>query len=124
MPMDDLGAVLVVDDDGPGRAMLGLILRQSGLKVVTAAGGPEALKILERQGCAAMITDAKMSPMDGFELSERAKELQPSLRIALISAVFSDSDIAGRPIDRFFEKPVPVDGLLDWLSEIGRPPSA
>lgn len=122
--MSDPGAVLVVDDDAPGRAMLGLILRQAGLKVVTAGGGPEALQVLGRVDCSAMITDAKMSPMDGFELSEKAKELKPSLRIAMISAVCSESDIADKPIDKFFAKPVAMDGLLDWLSEGGQAPSA
>ena len=111
--------ILIVDDDASGRAMLSLSLRQAGYRVLTASGGEEALAALEQEDCDCLITDAKMRPMDGFELTSRAKRLRPELRIAMISAVYSENDIRTRPIDRFFPKPVPVDALLDWIAPKG-----
>lgn len=112
------GAILVVDDDSAARAMLGLSLRRAGFSVVTAADGRQALDALEKNPIVCLITDAVMRPMDGFELSRRAKALRPRLKIAMVSAIES---AAGRreaptPIDRFFAKPIPVDGLLGWLA--------
>jgi CheY-like chemotaxis protein len=116
-------AVLVVDDDASGRVMLSLSLRQAGHQVLSASSGEEALRTLERESFDCLVTDAKMQPMDGFELSSRAKLMKPALRIAMISAVHGSGDIRARPIEKFFPKPVPVDELLDWIAQ-DKPPFA
>ncbi len=107
--------ILVVDDDEAGRAMLGLSLRRAGFDVRTASGGEEALAALKAGPCDYLVTDARMSPMDGFELSRRAKDLRPGLHVALVSALYTETDLAVAPIDRIFPKPLAVDRLLGWL---------
>ena len=62
-----------------------------------------------------MVTDGRMDPMDGFELSRQAKALKPDLRIAMVSAVFHDADAGTSPIDCMFEKPLAVSSLVAWL---------
>lgn len=114
--MNTPSTILVVDDDAPGRAIMSLVLRQAGYAVRTASSGEEALKLLREHPCHWLITDARMRPMDGFELARQAKSLQPGLRIVMISALYTERDAAGLPIDKFFPKPVPVDELLGWLS--------
>lgn len=109
--------VLLVDDDKSGRAMLRLSLKQGGYAVLTAADGPEALRLLQETPCEALITDARMKPMDGFELSIKAKAIRPALRIAMMSAVAAAYDISGYPIDRFFTKPVALESVLGWLAD-------
>ena len=109
-------AVLIVDDDASGRAMLGLSLRQAGYRVFTAASGEEALEILFREKCVCMITDCKMHPIDGFLLSTQAKKLYPNLHIAMMSSACSEKEIQSRPIEEFFAKPVAIDRVVDWLS--------
>ena len=116
--MDARDKVLIVEDDDAGRAMISLVLRQAGYRVVTAAGGAEALQVLDKGGCAWMVTDVKMRPMDGFALSSRAKELHPDLRIAMMSAVDGEKDAPPVLADAFFAKPVAVEELMGWL---GRP---
>ena len=107
-------SVLVVDDDPAGRSMLGLALRAAGFKVYLAASGPEALSLLAARPCAILVTDASMNPMDGFELSLRAKTLRPGLRIAMISALRDAADADGHPIERVFAKPVSPAELARW----------
>lgn len=107
--------VLLVDDDASGLAMLRLALRQAGLSVVACATPAEALAELNRREFRWLVTDARMSPQDGFSLADAAKRLAPSLRIVMISALYSDHDIEGRPIERLFGKPVPVEALLSFL---------
>ena len=63
-----------------------------------------------------MVTDGKMSPIDGMELSRQAKRLDPGLRIALVSATVTEEDCHGCPIDKFFPKPLPLEELLRWLT--------
>ncbi len=108
-------AILVVDDDSSTRSMLSLSLRRAGYRVLTASSGPEALEVLSKSPCGALITDAQMNPMNGFELSRRAKALQPSLRVAMVSAVYDMADAASLPVEIFFQKPVPLEAVLAWL---------
>jgi CheY-like chemotaxis protein len=115
--MNNRPAVLVVDDDASLRTMLSLSLRRAGYPTLTAANGREALELLSTRPVGFMVTDGRMDAMDGFELSRRAKRLNPELHIAMVSAVFVASDAAGSPIDRVFEKPLAVSGLVEWLQE-------
>lgn len=115
--MNNRPAVLVVDDDASLRTMLSLSLRRAGYPTLTAANGREALELLSTRPVGFMLTDGRMDPMDGFELSRRAKGLKPDLHIAMLSAVFVAGDAAGAPIERVFEKPIAVAGLVEWLQE-------
>ncbi len=107
--------VLVVDDDASSRAMLGLSLRRAGFQVELAGSGDEALAALKKSPFEYLVTDARMSPMDGFELSRRAKELRPALHVALVSALYDDDSLLDAPIDKVFSKPVAVERLQSWL---------
>jgi len=107
--------ILLVDDDDSGRAMLGLSLRQAGFLIKTAANGKEALELLADHDYGCLVTDAKMSAMSGFELAVQAARLRPKIKIAMISAIYSEKDIAGYPIEKFFPKPVALESLAAWL---------
>jgi len=107
--------VLVVDDDSSSRAMLGLSLRRAGYRVELAESGEQALAALKKSPFEYLVTDARMSPMDGFELSRKAKELRPALHVALVSALYDDDDLLLAPIEKVFSKPVAVERLQDWL---------
>ena len=97
--------------------MLSLSLKRAGYPTVSASSGPEALQLLATRPIDCMVTDGRMDPMDGFELSRLAKTLRPDLRIAMVSAVFTASDAGSSPIDRVFEKPVAVSSLVAWLQK-------
>ena len=107
--------VLVVDDDPSLLTLLDLSLRRAGYPTLVAANGADALELLGSERVGFMVTDGLMHAMDGFELSRRAKELNPELHIAMISAIFVKSDAAKAPIDRVFEKPTALTDLLAWL---------
>lgn len=115
--MNNRPAVLVVEDDASLRTILSLSLRRAGYPTLSAASGSEALELLATRPVGYMITDGRMDAMDGFELSRRAKNLRPDLHIAMHSAVFVARDAEGSPIERVFEKPILVSGLVEWLQE-------
>lgn len=115
--MEETTTILVVEDDPSGRAMLALALRQAGFKVLTASGGAEALVLLRRHTVDWMLTDGRMEPMNGFELSAQAKKIQPPLRIAMLSAVYTEHDIDSYPIEAVFSKPIHPERLVSWFSD-------
>jgi CheY-like chemotaxis protein len=110
-------SILVVDDDPSYQAMLGLSLRKRGHSVRLAGGGAQALQLLRAEKFDWLVTDAKMSPMDGFQLAREAALLQPALRIVMISAVSTNEDIASSPIEKTFSKPAALEELFAWLDE-------
>ena len=115
--MNNCPDVLVVDDDASLRTMLSLSLRRAGYQTLAAASGAEALKLLSSRPFGFLVTDGRMDSMDGFELSRRAKKLKPGLHIAMLSAEYVASDAKDSPIERVFEKPASVSGLVEWLRE-------
>lgn len=110
-------AVLIVDDDASLRTMLSLSLKRAGYATLSACSGAEALELLATRPIDCMVTDGRMDPMDGFELSRRAKTLKPELRIAMVSAFIPESEAGGSPIDCTFEKPLAVSSLVAWLQQ-------
>lgn len=80
---DAQATVLIVDDEEPNLQKL----RRTFLgdcRVLAARGGEEALRLLQRETVAAIITDQRMPRMTGVELLQRSLEVQPdAVRIIL-----------------------------------------
>ncbi|KAL0486744.1 cAMP phosphodiesterase regA [Acrasis kona] len=60
--------VLVVDDDSVTRSVVSKNLRALGYEPVAAAGGSEALELLNKEEFLLMLVDVMMPEMDGFSL--------------------------------------------------------
>jgi len=79
--------VMVVDDQGTSRAILGHMLHTSlGCSVVSFDNPLEALKWAEEHHFDIGVIDYRMPQMNGFKLAERLHEICPSCRIILITA--------------------------------------
>ena len=82
--------VLVVDDDLLIREMTSDALVSEGFRVSTAASGPEALDLLQREGAVdVVITDLSMREMDGLQLTARIKRDHPKTDIIVLTAYAS-----------------------------------
>ena len=81
-------AVLVVDDEPDILDSLGLVLkaRLSGVKVVTALSGAEALQQMSKQPIGAILTDYKMPKMDGFQFVAEARRIDPVVPVIMMTA--------------------------------------
>jgi two-component system, chemotaxis family, chemotaxis protein CheV len=81
-PTSDGPLVLLVDDSGFILKNTKIGLTRSGLNVITANNGKEAMEILEKYASgnwkdsklAAVITDIEMPQMDGFTLTKKIRE--------------------------------------------------
>jgi CheY-like chemotaxis protein len=80
--------VLVVDDEPANRTWIQSLLEPAGYRVKTAAGGKEALDLLQTERLDLIVLDLMMPGMTGFELLDaiRTDERTRSLPILVITA--------------------------------------
>jgi two-component system, sensor histidine kinase and response regulator len=76
--------VLVVDDVPDNLVGLEALLSGSGVRVLKASGGREALDLLLRHDVAAAIVDVQMSDMSGFELAELMRGTERTRAVPII----------------------------------------
>jgi two-component system phosphate regulon sensor histidine kinase PhoR len=77
--------VLVVDDELDIREASERILSRIGFHLSTAARGDEALQIFERARPDIVLLDLKMPGLDGMEVLQRLRELDPSILVIVIT---------------------------------------
>jgi len=77
--------ILVVDDEKMTRKNLDHVLTREGCEVMTAAGGAEALDLLEKHSFEVIITDLKMENVDGMGVLTSAKKKDPAVEVIMIS---------------------------------------
>ncbi|RYY29915.1 MAG: response regulator [Sphingobacteriaceae bacterium] len=80
--------VLVIDDNATNLKIISSQLSGWKLKPVLTASGAEALSVLkEEKDFDFVISDMQMPEMDGLQLSEKIKQMQPDLPIILLSSI-------------------------------------
>jgi len=95
--------ILVVDDDAEVREVVAEYLMDSGHRVLQAAGGVEALRVLDRApDIDLVITDVRMPDISGIDLAERITREIPSPRIILISGYFVPQQVNRRVLRKPF----------------------
>ncbi|HEX3100573.1 MAG TPA: response regulator, partial [Pyrinomonadaceae bacterium] len=79
--------VLLVDDERSVRRVVAEILRKSGLKVLEAGSGIEAIEIAGalREPIHLILTDFSMPKMDGKETAQKVKKLHPETMVLFMS---------------------------------------
>ncbi len=115
--------VLIVDDEKMIRMGIKKVIRWEELgigEVFTAASAGEALGILKEHRPEIMITDICMSEMSGLELIEAAKELQPKLRVLVLTG-YDSFEYARQglrlKVQDFFLKPADENSLSQAIRE-------
>lgn len=77
--------VLLVDDNCDGTLARRSVLEELGYRVFSACSGNEALQTVEQHNFDLVITDYKMSPMDGVELIRNLRARNFSNPIILLT---------------------------------------
>ncbi len=118
-----LETILIVEDEGGIRALVRKILRRQGYHVLEASNGEEALDVLREHAGTIdlLLTDVMMPGMNGVDLSYRAVEVQPAIRVLFVSGYTDESLLeAGRfpQGTAFLQKPFTLGGLLGKVREV------
>jgi two-component system, cell cycle response regulator CpdR len=111
--------VLFVDDEDDVRAPLAASMRSEGVHVVEARGTPEALFVLTQQHIDVLLTDIVMPEPDGIELAERARHLQPHIRIIFATGYLLRAATAEK-MGKLLFKPMRPRDIMSALSDVMR----
>ena len=77
--------ILLVDDNRDGLLDRRSLLEEVGYRVQIATNGEEGLKLFESCPFDVVVTDYRMPRMNGAELIQRIRQLNPHARIILLS---------------------------------------
>lgn len=116
--------VLVVDDEKNQREIYTLILEDAGYEVTTAQSGEHGLKLARDTDFDLVLTDYKMTGMDGLTLLGELLKLDPSIIVVMMTAHGSVDSVKealrGGAFD-YLEKPIDRSQLLKIVeSALGR----
>jgi CheY-like chemotaxis protein len=114
--------ILVVDDEAPVRAAATRTLEGHGYQVYTAEDGADALALYfqRRSQIQLVLTDYTMEQMDGMQLAQALKRLDPHVRIIVSSGQCGEDKVAAfraRGVNAFLDKPYKPEALLQMIHE-------
>ncbi|GKT25643.1 ATP-binding protein [Acidovorax sp. SUPP3334] len=119
---ENLGRVLVVEDNPDGLLTLVELVKMEGHAVMGAASGPEALRIASDWKPDLVLLDLGMPSMDGYEVAARLRgdPATAGTRIVALSGWGTRQDrarTAAAGFDAHLTKPVEPQDLLDRIAE-------
>ena len=113
--------VLYVDDDEMVLEVGSLMLQKLGYSVLTASEGQEAIEIFKKNKVAIAILDMRMPGMNGYELYQQLKKINPKAKILLASGYTGDQSEKGLisiGFDGFIQKPFVLKHLSEKIKDI------
>ncbi len=83
--MNNQISILVVDDEPKLCHLIEELLKLEGYRVDISISNMEALQMIKENKYQMLITDLKMPGIDGLELIQKARELNPEIRTIMIT---------------------------------------
>jgi DNA-binding response OmpR family regulator len=122
-PVRAVPLVLVADDDEDILTLVALRFRRSGLEVILARDGEEALELIQTRAPDAAVLDIAMPKLTGIEVVRRVRdsEATKSLPIVLLTARAAEKDVelgleAGA--DEYITKPFSPQDLYTCVQSV------
>jgi len=108
--------ILYIDDEEEALSAMKIGLEDRGYEVTTALSGEDALGTLKKQTPDVIITDLRMTPMNGFELFQQVKKIQKFKSIPFFFLTAVDDFLAQKygqtlGVDAYITKPVDLDSI-------------
>ncbi len=123
--------IVILDDELNFAKMLAEFLQNEGYSSAVFTHPTEVLEVLQHRPIDLIISDYKMSEMDGEEFVQKAHEIDPQLPIIIISGVMHMPDlirVANLGVALVLEKPFDAQILLEHVGRFvgrkGRSPRA
>ncbi len=121
---DQLGTLLVVDDEEGIRDIAATALRRQGFEVITSANGAEAVALVKKrtEPLLGVLLDLTMPELDGVATLQALRALRPDLRAVLMSGYEQREALRrfeGLGLSGFLQKPFSMDALADTARSLG-----
>lgn len=115
--------VLIVDDDEEIRLIAEYTITQMGYRTYSAADAEEALQLADELRPNIVLTDALMPKVDGRELCRQLKHLDPTMKVVVMSALYTSSKYRIEAMhqfraDEYLAKPINFKRLQDVLMQL------
>ena len=120
--------VLIVEDDPFARRALATLLSLQGHQVTSTASAEEALTLLSSKGPGEfthVLVDLVLPSGDGADgtaVMARLREMKHRAHVAIITSA-TDQSLISRAMalgpERFYQKPLEIDRLIEWLRVTG-----
>jgi PAS domain S-box-containing protein len=109
-----MNKILLIDDEPDIVRVLGISLKADGYEVIPALSGAEGLEAFAKDKPEIVITDIKMPGMDGIEVLEKIKILDPNTEVIIITGhgdIDNTIEALKYGASDFISKPVRDDAL-------------
>jgi signal transduction histidine kinase/ActR/RegA family two-component response regulator len=112
--------ILVVDDDNAVRQVTVEMARDLGCEVAQAAGGEQALALVDKLTPRLVLLDYAMPGMNGLQLARALRERGLTAPIALVTgyAELSEADVAAGELAGLLRKPFTIRELQALLTQL------
>jgi DNA-binding NtrC family response regulator len=114
-----IGSILIVDDEAVFRDMLIEMLKGKTSKAVAVESGSQALKVLSRNRFDIVITDVNMPDMNGYQLLEYIKFVDPIVPVIIMTGyngIYDMQEAIEKGAEEYIVKPFKkeeIDALID-----------
>ena len=116
--------VLIVDDDGPSRAVLSIVCGARGHSVIEAACGADAMAAVTEWHPDLILLDVSLPDMSGLEVCRLVREAGTDIPILMLSGHADPADVARGlefGADGYLTKPFVLGELFARMDEyLGR----
>jgi CheY-like chemotaxis protein len=115
--------ILLIDDEEMVINISEMMLKKLGYKVLKAHSGYEGLQLFEENKFMIdlIISDLEMPKMNGEEVMDRLREIDPQIKVMLSSGALTDTDeqdVMNKGFNGFLKKPYNIDTLCQKMAEI------
>lgn len=106
--------ILIVDDQYGIRILLNEVFQREGYTTYQATNGMQALEIVRKHRPDLVLLDMKIPGMDGIEILKRLKEIDPDIKVIIMTA-YGELDMIQETKElgaiMHFAKPFDIDDL-------------
>jgi CheY-like chemotaxis protein len=115
--------ILWVDDEEIALEVWARMLQKLGYDMIQAHHGRQALEIFKKHESkiSLVLLDMKMPGMNGCEIYDRLKEIQPEIKIILVSGYIDQyvlDEMSKRNFNAYIEKPFKLNALSAKIKEV------
>ncbi|GLH64046.1 MULTISPECIES: response regulator [Bacillaceae] len=112
--------ILIVDDQYGIRILLNEVFQREGYTTYQAANGMQALEIVRKHQPDLVLLDMKIPGMDGIEILKRLKEIDPDIKVIIMTA-YGELDMIQETKElgaiMHFAKPFDIDDLREAVKK-------